>query len=235
MFKLNSEKKISRLAKVLYGFFRVQEYFTSFKNHNYPFGDGKPHKQAIFALWHAHQFALYDIKPHEKVNIMISRSRDGEFVARATEMMGFKTVRGSKGKEGAVRATLSMLERLKEGESAAITVDGPRGPKRIVKDGIIKIAKKSGVPIIPMTWYSPDFTFLKFNSWDEFRVPIGFCRVSIGYGEPIFVDEIEDKEYDEKKRIEVEESLLRLYEEMPKIHGNLFSWRKSKLMRESEG
>lgn len=234
MFKLNTSEKINKMARVLYTFFQVQKYFTFFKNYNSPFEKSEggncrsAYKQAIFALWHAHQFALYDIKTPDKVNVMISRSRDGEFIAKATEMMGFKTVRGSKGKEGSVQATLTMLERLKKGESGAITVDGPRGPKHIVKDGIIKIAKKSGVPIIPLVWYSPDFTFIKFNSWDEFRVPVSFCRISIGYGEPIFVDENADKEYDENKRVEVENALLDLYGKMPEIHGNLFSKRKSK-------
>ena len=227
MFKLDSPKKINAVAKALHLFFLVQKCFTVFKHHNYPF-DNPEFKQGVFALWHANQFALCDVKPNDKMNVMISRSRDGELVARATEMFGIKTVRGSKGREGSVQATLNIIERLKKGENAAITVDGPRGPKHKVNDGVIKIAKMSRVPIIPMTWYSPDATFLKFNSWDEFRTPIFFCRIAVGYGEPIFVDEINDKEYDESKRLEVENALLELDAKMPEIHGNIFSKRKSK-------
>ena len=56
-----------------------------------------------------------------------------------------------------------------------------------LKEGIVNIAKLSGVPIVPVAWVSNDKTFLKFNSWDEFRVPFGFCRTVVVYGEPMYV------------------------------------------------
>ena len=66
--------------------------------------------------------------------------------------MGFKTVRGSKGRRGAVEATMNMISALHKGEDCAMMVDGPKGPPKIVKDGIIKVAKMAGVPIVPTTW-----------------------------------------------------------------------------------
>ena len=66
-------------------------------------------------------------------------------------------------------------------------VDGPKGPKEKVKSGIIYISKMSGVPIVPVIWASRDKTFLSFNTWDNFRLPVGPCKTIALYGDPIYV------------------------------------------------
>ena len=141
----------------------------------------------IIALWHAHQCCLYAVPNREKVNVMISNSRDGDIIAHATQTMGLKVIRGSKSQK-AIQATMGMIECLQNGEIGAITVDGPRGPKGIVHKGIISIAKTTNVPIVPVAYYSPQKNFLKFNTWDEFRFPLGFCKPVVKFGEPIYVD-----------------------------------------------
>ena len=41
---------------------------------------------------------------------------------------------------------------------------------------------------MPVAYYSPQKNFLKFNTWDEFRFPLGFCKPVVKFGEPIYVD-----------------------------------------------
>ena len=165
----------------------------------------------IAAMWHAHQCSIYGLKDViNRVNILISPSNDGQIITDACERLGFKVIRGSKGREGASKSVLKMLEALNEGDIIAITVDGPRGPNHVVKKGAIELAKLSGKPIIP------NKNFLKFNSWDEFRVPIGYCRVVNLYGDPIYVDKnVTDEEF-EQKRLEVQEKLEELYKDVVK-------------------
>lgn len=175
--------------------FKLKEFTYWCKNVNYP------DEPCIFALWHAHQCGLYSLEGRHKTNVMISRSKDGEIIARAAEIMGLKTVRGSITRGGA-SATLELVNRIKKGENGAITVDGPKGPARVVKKGIIEIAKMTGVPIVPITWYSPSKGYIKLKTWDEFRFPL-FCRkMLMYYGEPIYVSpDADDKEIEDKRKL----------------------------------
>lgn len=170
---------IKKLVAIL---FKISSHTIDFKPVNAPHLDNY-----IIALWHAHQCCLYAVPNREKVNVMISNSRDGDIIAHATQTMGLKVIRGSKSQK-AIQATMGMIECLQNGEIGAITVDGPRGPKGIVHKGIISIAKTTNVPIVPVAYYSPQKNFLKFNTWDEFRFPLGFCKPVVKFGEPIYVD-----------------------------------------------
>ena len=163
-------------------------------------------RPCIYAMWHENQFCVYGLPDREKVNILISNSLDGEIISKVVENMGFKTCRGSSKRKGAVSGTLKMISKLKNGESIAIMVDGPRGPLHKVKSGAVVLARESGVPIVPVHWYSTDFTFVKFPSWDKMTSPVGPCRLLNVYGTPIYAD----GKTDEEAAKEIKESLLNL-------------------------
>lgn len=206
MFKKIDKKYITGLLSFLIRqFYALESLFYDCKNINFP-----KEKPVIFALWHAHQCGLYANEDRGNLNVMISKSNDGDVVAAATEKVGIKVIRGSHKRSGAA-ASLAMIEKLEQGECAAITIDGPRGPKGIVKDGVINIAKLTQVPIVPMTWYSPSKWLLKFNSWDEFRFPVLGVKTIAVYGEPIYVPADCSKEDAEIYRLKVETALNDLY------------------------
>ena len=214
--KISSEKQVDFLAGVVNFLFSIQRHLTPIIEVN-----NKNLRPCIYAMWHAHECCIFGLKGKENINILISRSVDGEIIARASEKLGFKTVRGSKGKKGSVEATMKLIEKLKEKQDVAIMVDGPSGPNRKVKEGVIKIAKISGAPIVPVVWYSPDFNFLKISSWDKFTYPLGYARLINLYAEPIYVNSENNDEDDEKLRLELEKTLLKLEEEVPK------EWKKA--------
>ena len=205
MFKIDKKDTVKILSFLLKHFYTFESWFYNCKNINYP-----KEKPAIFALWHAHQCGLYALEDRGRVNVMVSKSNDGEMIAAATEKVGLKVIRGSHKRSGAA-ASLAMLEKLEQGESAAITIDGPRGPNRIVKEGALNIAKLSQVPIIPMTWYSPSKWWLKFKTWDEFRFPFLAVKTIAVYGEPIYIPSDCSKEDMEKYRQQLENTLIDLY------------------------
>lgn len=208
MLSFKQKVKINVLSSLVYFLFRILHYLLKFKIIDYP-----KEPQFLLALWHAHQCAVHSVNKKNTLNIMISPSIDGQIIANVCEKMGYKTVRGSKGRGGS-KATLQMLERLEQGENGAIMVDGPRGPRHHVHNGVIKISKISQVPIIPMVWYSKDKTFLKFNSWDEFRIPMGPCRTVVKFGEPIYIPADADDEQQENYRQNLEETLKVMYEDL---------------------
>lgn len=218
MFKLDKKYSTPILAFLVKNFYTFESWFYDCKNINFP-----KNKPVIFALWHAHQCALYANEDRARLNVMISKSNDGEIIAAATERVGIKVIRGSHKRAGA-SATLAMIEKLEQGENAAITIDGPRGPKGVVKDGIINIAKLSQAPIVPMTWYSPSKWWIKFNTWDEFRFPVLGVKTIALYGEPIYIPSDCSKEETEMYRQKLETALNDLYkqaqENFDELRGN---------------
>lgn len=198
---LNYQKKEQKLKKyvpiistTLYFLFRIWEFFVSFKSKNYPAND----KRVIFALWHHDQLCLDGIPNRDKLNLLISKSIDGEIIARVVERMGFKIVRGSQNKwwkdKGGKEATFELISRLNNGENIAVTVDGPSGPLHQVKNGVIKIAKLTGALIIPVVWYSKSRFLSSLPTWDKIKILLWFLKSVNIYGEPIFVPETATKE-----------------------------------------
>lgn len=203
--KIDKRYTVGLLSFLTKQFYALESLFYDCKNVNFP-----KEKPVIFALWHAHQCGLYANEDRGSLNVMISKSNDGDIIAAATEHMGMKVIRGSHKRSGA-SASLAMIEKLELGECAAITIDGPRGPMGVVKDGVINIAKLSQVPIVPMTWYSPSKWLLKFDTWDEFRFPVLGVKTVAVYGEPIYVPSDCSKEDAEIYRLKVETALKDLY------------------------
>ena len=223
MVRLLDGKNINKVSHLVYRVLKFQELFTRIIEVNNP--DKIP---CIYAMWHAHQFCIHGIRNREKPHVLISRSRDGEIIADVVERWGFQTVRGSKGKKGAVEATMQMISILKSGENCAMMVDGPKGPARVVKDGVIKIAKMAGVPIVPVYWYSSNFTFAKFPSWDEMRSPIFATNLINLYGEPVYVPQDCDEE---EARLKLQAGLEELEKKAPKAFDEVYKfgiWKRRK-------
>ncbi|MFI3301155.1 MAG: lysophospholipid acyltransferase family protein [Candidatus Gastranaerophilales bacterium] len=213
MVRLMNGNNVHKFAKVAYFFMHIQEYFTHIVEVNNPMIE-----PCVYAMWHENNFAVYGIYDKERLNVMVSNSLDGQIISHVIENMGFKTVRGSSGRKGAVSSTMQLLERLKGNERAAIMVDGPRGPKYKVKDGAIKIAQKAGVPIIPVNWYSEDKTFIRLPSWDNMTTPFLHCNIMNNYGEPIYVKADASDEEIEQVREQIKSSLFKLAEEAPELY-----------------
>ena len=147
MVRLINSNNIDKIANILYRTLRFQEIFTHIVEINNP-----KISPCIYAMWHENQFSIHGIEDKANLNVLISNSADGEIITKTVEKWGFKVVRGSSARKGCVSSTMHLISKLKEGECAAIMVDGPRGPLHKVKGGAIKLAKETGAPIIPMHW-----------------------------------------------------------------------------------
>lgn len=225
--KISGENKVNLLSALVRFMFIFQAHLTKIKEIN-----NKELKPCIYAMWHAHQCCIFGLKDKANVNVLISRSFDGEIIARNAIKLGFQAVRGSKGKKGSVEATMQLIEKLKNNENVAIMVDGPSGPALKVKEGVIKIAKMSGAPIVPVTWYSEDPTFLRLPSWDKFTYPLGYTRLVNLYGEPIYINADNTDEQDEEARIQLENALNELDKKVPEVYKEVYKfrlWKKKKV------
>ena len=138
--------------------------------------------------------------------VLISRSFDGELIARTIERLGFLTVRGSSSRSGGT-GLLALAKMVGRGNGAVFTADGPRGPVYQVKPGAVKLAQLTGYPI-GIFYAHPERAWV-LKSWDRFLVPKPFSRVAISWGREVAVPQTSDAAVLESKRVEVEEALER--------------------------
>lgn len=135
----------------------------------------------IFTLWHGRLLPLTYFHRRRAITAIISRSEDGEYIARLVEGWGYETVRGSTSRGGSA-ALRGLVKAARAGRSLAITPDGPRGPRQRLQPGVITAAQMTGLPILPLccgasrAWWP--------GSWDRFCVPKPFARVRVLYGQP---------------------------------------------------
>lgn len=165
----------------------------------------------LFAFWHGRM--LYFLKLYEylgaRVTILVSHSRDGELVTQLLSRFGFQVTRGSTSRGGA-RGLVAVVNKMRSGMHAGFTPDGPRGPRYHVQLGLVLVAKRTGAPILPMTFGAQWKRMLA--SWDAFLLPLPFSRIVVVYGEPIYVPTNASAADLEAKRREVETSLQRITE-----------------------
>jgi hypothetical protein len=140
----------------------------------------------IFSSWHENTGAAVALERNRRMAMMASDSRDGEYIARGIEAFGNIPVRGSKSSGGA-KAAKAMTRWLKSGHSAAVTPDGPRGPRRELQPGVLWIGALSGAPLVPYHVTASRQWVLK-KTWDKHRIPKPFSKVFVAVGPPYFVD-----------------------------------------------
>jgi hypothetical protein len=142
---------------------------------------------AVFSLWHDELFAPCYLHRWEGLIAVVSQSRDGEILARVLERLGYRLARGSSTREGlrAVRQALALLREFEK--DVVLTVDGPKGPRHVVKEGAVYLAHKAGVPLVPVrVVVSRAKCFHK--AWDRFQLPLPGARCEIRYGRPYTIE-----------------------------------------------
>jgi lysophospholipid acyltransferase (LPLAT)-like uncharacterized protein len=138
--------------------------------------------------------------------VLISRSFDGELIARTIERLGFLTARGSSTRSGGA-GLWALAKAVGRGNPAVFTADGPRGPVYQVKPGAIKLAQLTGYSI--GIFYAHPQRAWQLKSWDRFLIPKPFSRVAISWGRHVDVPQSDDPQLIEAKRLEVQEALER--------------------------
>ena len=145
-------------------------------------GQGAPF---IYAVWHAHLLPLAWLHRGSRTSLVVSHHRDGRRFAAAARYWGYDIIDGSSTR-GGTKALREMVRVLRSGGEVAITPDGPHGPVRAVKGGLICAAKLAGVPILPVG--ARVSSAWRLRSWDGFVIPKPFAMVEIVYGAPIRVE-----------------------------------------------
>lgn len=208
-------KALSRFA-LKYGLipcahYLIRLYFTLVRirtiNEDIIFNHLEGGKKAIVAIWHqrimlalgyAKKFRAY------RPSVMISQSRDGDMIADVYSHFNFRPVRGSSSR-GGKEALAVMIADLSQNPFAVHVLDGPRGPKGVVKPGLVVMAQLSGVPIFP-AYLSVNKAWV-LNSWDRTLIPKPFSTITVRWGDPIYVPERLNDETFESIREQIEQHM----------------------------
>lgn len=163
----------------------------------------------IATFWHySILYMFYHLRSFPAA-VMVSASRDGEYIARLAELLGHTPVRGSSNKRG-VAGLKHLLREVRAGKNAGLVADGSQGPARKAQAGAILLASMSGRPILPMAWGASRYK--AFGSWDLTVVPLPLSTIFFQYGEPLRVPKGISGEEVEEYRQELENRLNRVYE-----------------------
>jgi lysophospholipid acyltransferase (LPLAT)-like uncharacterized protein len=107
--------------------------------------------QYILAFWHAHLLLMLHARYRKPIVVLISQSKDGELIARVFDWYGVESARGSSTR-GATGALRELIRAAHAGSNIVFTPDGPRGPLRVAKDGVVYAAQATGLPIVPIAF-----------------------------------------------------------------------------------
>lgn len=162
------------------------------------------HQRFLPALGYVTKFRSF------KPLVMISQSSDGELIASLVSRLGLVPVRGSSTRGGR-EALMDLLRAIKKNPGVIHIVDGPTGPKGVVKPGLMAMAQVTGAAILPIIVSAEKAWVMK--SWDRFLVPKPFSTVTIRWGDPFVVPRGTRPEQLEDLRRQVESALKKAHAE----------------------
>lgn len=178
-------------------------------------------RRFIFAFWHSRILLISYLYQGWRAVVLVSQSKDGEFIARVVQRQGHEPVRGSTTR-GGLQALAQMIKKLKEASRpAGIIPDGPQGPRFKVQPGVIMLAKKTGLPIVPISYSASRMKV--FNSWDRFLFPMPFANCRVIYGDPIRVPANADPPAITDCGQRLEQELRRITEAADRFYGHMIS------------
>jgi hypothetical protein len=164
-----------------------------------------PGKGKLFAIWHSDLLPLANIYKNKNLSVIVSSSKDGIRASAVAQKWNFTILQGSSSRQG-FSAYRQCLRALQNNSSIAITTDGPKGPRGIVKSGISHLCVMTKAPVIPVAIHPSGFW--RLNSWDKMLIPKPFATLTIKTGEIVTADTLDASETSiELIRKKIEENL----------------------------
>lgn len=199
------------LVKALYSTSRMtevgMEHWTKLESSNTPF---------IIPLWHEAVAVLLPKFAGAKIHALTSLSFDGALAAALLDQFGVGALRGSSSKGGHA-ALAQMIKMAPNVKAIAMTVDGPRGPRRIAKHGAAALSFHTQLPILPLAGAATKS--IRLRSWDRTVVPKPFGEYIYSVSAPLAPTASEDRDCIAAKTLEIQTTLNALHEAIETEYG----------------
>lgn len=162
----------------------------------------------LFSVWHDVLFFPLLVAKPQNMSALTSRHQDGAYVAEILRLLSVEPYRGSTTRGGAqaVKQLLGVASQL----HITLTPDGPRGPRREMKDGLVFLASRTGLPIVPAA-FSCRHGIRFQGTWTDMLLPLPFTTTYCLLGEPIHIPPNLTREEIDHNKQRVQEAMDRLY------------------------
>jgi lysophospholipid acyltransferase (LPLAT)-like uncharacterized protein len=138
----------------------------------------------LYCVWHDSVVLPLFAGSHHATSALTSKHADGAFVAAVLERLGIEVIRGSTN-----RMPVAALRGLIDGTGVnhfVITPDGPRGPARVATAGMVYLASRMGLAIVPTAFRCSSCWKIP-GSWTHLIIPKPFSTVVLTAGPPLTV------------------------------------------------
>jgi lysophospholipid acyltransferase (LPLAT)-like uncharacterized protein len=152
----------------------------------YPYHKIPDDKRYIYALWHESMLVPILKFGRPELGALVSKHADGKLLQQVLRLARMTPVEGSTNR-GGVLALRKIIGQQEIWKHLVITIDGPRGPRRVAQPGIIYCASRSGMEIVP-TAISFEKAW-RAKSWDRFAVPMPRSKVKFLFAPPMKIPE----------------------------------------------
>jgi lysophospholipid acyltransferase (LPLAT)-like uncharacterized protein len=157
-------------------------------------GDPRPGLRAagrryIYAILHAQQLSFILLSDDVPILAMVSASEDGDWLVPLCRLRQIIPVRGSTGERGEDKggrpALAKLAEGVRKGVPALLAVDGPRGPRSCVHQGVVDLARETDACIVVAGVFLPGKRFILERTWDRTQLPRPFSTLTGRFRPPI--------------------------------------------------
>lgn len=182
-----------------------------------PVAEIPPGPRYLYALWHEYLMLPAAKLGHPDLAVLISKHADGQLLGSLITSMGMGMVHGSTNR-GGIEAVKQIVDGTAGRRHLVVTPDGPRGPRREVQPGIVYIASRTGMQLVPVGigLQHP----YRMKSWDRFAVPRPGSRAVLINGTPMDIPK-------GLKTAGLEEHRVRVQAEMDRLNTVAEAWAKT--------
>ncbi len=209
---------VTWIVKLWFGTVRVE--VVDREIYDQYFSNDRTTGNVVAGAWHRNAiFFFYHFKKLNNACTLISRSKDGDFTAKVSEIFGYDVIRGSSSR-GGKEALQEMVDYMNKAPAkiCGTAMDGPRGPARIMKKGMLVLAMQTGSWFIPMACSGKRvITFHK--AWDKTIIPKPFGKMYLTFGTPVKIPADTSAEELERIRSEIEKELNEITDQADRISG----------------
>ncbi len=164
------------------------------------------------AFWHRNALIAAYLFRDQGFSVPVSQSRDGDLITGLLLGLGYQMPpRGSSSRGGAA-ALRTLVRMVEDGTTISIQTDGPRGPARASKHGMVSLARRSGKPITPVAMSAQPC--IQFKSWDGTLLPLPFARVVCRFAPPLDVPAEATPDEEDAIRLELDRVLNHITDEV---------------------
>jgi lysophospholipid acyltransferase (LPLAT)-like uncharacterized protein len=175
------------------------------------------HAPVVAAFWHRNILMASYCYRDRGFSVAVSRSRDGDRIASLLSALGYETPPRGSSTRGGAAALRELVRQVQSGTTVSIQTDGPQGPARVSKIGIVSLSRLSGRSITPVAFSARPH--LRFRSWDGTLLPLPFAKVVCRYGDAMLVPADADEAEEENRRAQLDRELNRLTDDADRALG----------------